>query len=383
MNLSQAIAALLYEHDTVIVPALGAFVRHDESARVNVITNEFQRPGSSLGFDPTQHEENPLLIEYLMQHDELPFEEVRQQIAAFVADAYAKMREGEPLVLDGIGTLSLNRFQELEFEPDSSADFNAEAFGLVDLDAQPVFGDTQDSASDKSLRNDLPDNDNGQSTDGDDDPHHSHWWLWLLLILLILGGGVSLWYFNLWPFNPKPLPPVVVDTVAVDTSKTIISQEIIEDSISDSIESLIDSTLVPLNPLDSLASDSLPQHTDTMPEQNLTEEEPKPVVEEPKPTVKEPDSTIEGPVPTTPTIQVVKPLPESKAFVVGGCFSVEQNALNMAKEAIEKGCAEAFVMKRGSKFFVCYGQYPSTADAKAALPEILTQYNPKAWILTK
>lgn len=362
MNLSQAIAALLYEHDTVIVPALGAFVRHDESARVNVITNEFQKPSSSIEFDPSQHEENPLLIEYLMQYDELPFEEARQQIAAFVADAYAKMREGEPLILEGIGTLSLNRFQELEFEPDSSADFNVEAFGLDDIDALPVFGDTQDSASGTSLRNDIPDNDNGQSSDGDDTPHHSLWWLWLLLILIILGGGASLWFFNLWPFNPKPQPPVVVDTVAVDTSKTVVPDEIIEDSISDSIESLIDSTLVPLNPLDSLAMDSLSQHVDAMPEPNLTEEEP---------------------VSPTQTIQVVKPLPESKAFVVGGCFSVEQNALNMAKEAIEKGCAEAFVMKRGSKYFVCYGQYPCTADAKAALPEILSKYNPKAWILTK
>ena len=356
MNLSQAIAALLYEHDTVIVPALGAFVRHDESARVNVITNEFQRPGSSLEFDPSQHEENPLLIEYLVQHDELPFEEARQKIAAFVADAYTKMREGEPLVLEGIGTLSLNRFQELEFEPDSSADFNAEAFGLEDLDVQPVFGDTQDSASGTSLRNDIPDNDNVQSTGGDDDPHHSLWWLWLLLILIILGGGASLWYFNLWPFNPKPQPPIVVDTVTVDTSKTIIPQEIIEDSITDSIESLIDSTLVPLNPLDTLATESDYQHTNTAPEPKPTEEEP---------------------------IQVVKPLPESKAFVVGGCFSVEQNALNMGMEAIEQGCTEAFVMKRGSMFFVCYGQYPSTADAKAALPEILSKYNPKAWILTK
>ena len=197
-----------------------------------------------------------------------------------------------------------------------------------------------------------------------------------MLILIILGGGASLWYFNLWPFNPKPQPPIVVDTVTVDTSKTIIPQEIIEDSITDSIESLIDSTLVPLNPLDTLATESDSQHTDTMPEPNPTEEKPKP-------TVKEPDSTVEEPVSPIQTIQVVKPLPESKAFVVGGCFSVEQNALNMGMEAIEQGCTEAFVMKRGSMFFVCYGQYPSTADAKAALPEILSKYNPKAWILTK
>jgi len=350
MNLSHAIATLLYDHDTVIVPALGAFVRHDESARVNVITNEFQRPGSSLEFDPDQREENPLLIEYLSFHENLSFEEVRQQIATFVADSYAKMREGEPLVLEGIGTLSLNRLQELEFEPDPTADFNVEAFGLNDIDAQPVFGDTgqlDSRGATGSNENEVPDT---LLPDEDDEQPRSHWWLWLLLVLIIIGGGVSLWYFNLWPFNTKPQPPIVVDTTTVDTSKTVIPQEILEDSISDSIENPIDSILVPTNPLDSLTTDTLP----TTP-------------------VKELDQPI----------QVVKPLPESKAFVVGGCFSLEQNALNMAKEAINRGCADAFVMKRGSMFFVCYGQYPSTADAKAALPDILAKYNPKAWILTK
>ena len=82
-------------------------------------------------------------------------------------------------------------------------------------------------------------------------------------------------------------------------------------------------------------------------------------------------------------MEVVKPEPTSKAFIVGGCFEVERNALNMTVEAREQGCAEAFVMKRGSRYFVCYGQYPGTAEAKAALPEVLKNHNSKAWILTK
>jgi cell division septation protein DedD len=89
---------------------------------------------------------------------------------------------------------------------------------------------------------------------------------------------------------------------------------------------------------------------------------------------------------TTPkeaTLEVIVPEPSSKAFIVGGCFSMEKNALNMAAEARAQGCADAFVMKRGKMYYVCYGQYPSTADAKAALPEALANYNPKSWILTK
>ena len=120
MNVIQAIIALLYDHDTVIVPALGAFVRHDEGAQVNVITNEFQKPTSTLSFDPEQREENPLIIEYLMLHEGLSDEEARQQIAAFVAECYAKMREGETVTLEGLGTLAFNGLQEPVFEPEAS-----------------------------------------------------------------------------------------------------------------------------------------------------------------------------------------------------------------------------------------------------------------------
>ena len=68
---------------------------------------------------------------------------------------------------------------------------------------------------------------------------------------------------------------------------------------------------------------------------------------------------------------------------MGGCFSIEKNALNMTLSVREQGCTDAFVMKRGTLYYVCYGHYPSTTDAKAALPEILKNYNDKAWILKK
>ena len=322
MNVIQAIIALLYDHDTVIVPALGAFVRHDESAQVNVITNEFQKPSSTLEFDPDQREENPLIIEYLMQHENLSDEEARQQIAAFVADCYAKMREGETVTLEGLGTLRLNGLQEPEFEPEASTDFNPDAFGLDDLEVAPVF-------SAEPTPNDPVNHPVELARGGlgpQEEPRRKTWWIWVLLALVAV--GVALWYFMFRPVKPEP--PVVqppIDSITV----------------TDTLKPITNDTLTVVEP----------------PVDTVTVEEPK-----------------------APT-ETVKPQPESKAFIVGGCFSVEQNALNMAMEAYEQGCQEAFVMKRGSKFFVCYGQYPTTAEAKEALPEILQNYNQKAWILVK
>lgn len=343
MNVIQAIIALLYDHDTVIVPALGAFVRHDESAQVNVITNEFQKPSSTLEFDPNQREENPLIIEYLMQHEGLSDEEARQQIAAFVADCYAKMREGETVTLEGLGALRLNGLQEPEFEPAASTDFNPDAFGLTDLDAQPVYGvEPVETPTPNVIASSAEPNVIATPSIARGKQSNLNW-LWILLLLLA-AAGIALWYFKFRPVPPEP--PIVqppLDSITVtDTLKPLTNDttEVVEPTI------------------------------DTM-----TVDEPQPVtVTEPQPV------TVTEPQPPTET---VKPEPESKAFIVGGCFSVEQNALNMAMEAYEQGCKEAFVMKRGSKFFVCYGQYPTTAEAKEALPEILQKYNQKAWILVK
>ena len=392
MNIPQAIEALLYENGTVIVPALGAFVRHHESAQVNVITNEFRKPSSSLSFDPTQHEENPLLMDYLMLHGELSDEDARQQIATFVADCYDRLQEGETITLEGIGTLSFNNLRDIVFVPDPYTNFNTDSFGLEDLTAPPVFykpsipeptipestisepstpepaipeptipeptisepstlepstpepaipefttqePTTPDSTTPEPEIPDVPDEETSNPIIPETSPENEEeesrrrfWWLWLLLILML---GVALWYFKSRPAKPEPpvAPATPTDTLAVS---------------------------VPLT--DTLAA---PTDTPTLPAEQTT-----PVVEPKK-----------API----IVEVVDPDPESKAFIIGGCFTIEENALNMNKEFIEQGAQDAFTMKRGSKYYVCYGQYPSSAEAKIALPEINEKYNRKAWIL--
>lgn len=352
MNVIQAIVALLYDHDTVIVPALGAFVRHDESAQVNVITNEFQKPSSTLSFDSNQREENLLIIEYLMQHENLSDEEARQQIAVFVADCYSQMRESGTVFLEGLGTLSFNNLQELVFEPEPAADFNSDAFGLTDLDVTPVYREPDTSLREETMTQSEEASNHGKRSNLNR--------LWILMILLLLGAA-ALWYFKFRPIKPEPQPPTPIDTVTVmDTLKPV--QE----------------TLVP--PIDTMAIDTLVSQIDTIVHQIDTLVAEINIIEETDSTLSKPEPIINEAIPPT---EVVKPQSESKAFIVGGCFSMEQNALNMAMDAYEKGCTEAFVMKRGTKYFVCYGQYPTTAEAKEALPGILQNYNQKAWILVK
>ena len=43
---------------------------------------------------------------------------------------------------------------------------------------------------------------------------------------------------------------------------------------------------------------------------------------------------------------------------------------DFVKEEKAKGYADVFVMKRGTKFYVCYGQFATVQEAKTVLPEV-------------
>lgn len=340
-DVAHAISALLYDHPTVIVPGLGAFECQAEGAKVNVITNQFEKPSATLSFDPQRREENNLIVDYLMAHDGITEEDARQLVLAFVTESFVSLKEGDLVEIPQVGTLSFDGNQELVFTPVESNDFNSDAFGLDDLQPHPVYAAGNQNDWKAQVSQQLKDLNTPMTVDiPHDDDKPKRGWIWVLLLLLLVAGGVSLWYFKFRPVTPPPVEPVVTDTVkpvAIDTMKEI------------------DTLSMPL--------DTLPSEADT-------------VAVEPMPL-----DTVVEPVeePFMEPVEVVEP----KAFIIGGCFSIEQNALNMVEETKEKGCTSAFVMKRGSMYYVCYGGYATAAEAKAALPEVLKQYNNKAWILTK
>lgn len=339
-----AITALLYDHETVIVPGLGAFLRHAEGAKVNVITNQFERPSSTLSFDPQQREENDLLIRYLASHDDLTEEEARQQLAMFVSDCFAKLKSGGSIEFPEVGTLSFDSNQELVFEAVGSSNFNGDAFGLSDLNPKPVFGSERKDDWKEQVKRQIKDQNTPMTVEliheeGDEHRQHRTGWIWWLLLLLAAGGAV-LWYFKFRPVEPLPVPP--------QPSQSVDTPVIITD------------TLLNLSDTLNVSQDTLKIAKDTL---------LLPV----KDTVVKPLQPME----------VVVPPEEARAFIVGGCFSVEQNALNMASSVREQGCTDAFVMRWGTMFYVCYGQFPTMEDAKAALGDILENYNKKAWILKR
>ena len=234
-----------------------------------------------------------------------------------------------------VGELSLNGDQELVFSPVESNNFNGDAFGLEDLQPTPIHTGNQSNWKEQ-VSQQIKDLNTPMTVDiKHDDDHHGKWWIWLLLLLLI-AGGVALWYFYFRSVEPEPEPKPIVPTVVVEKDTLETTQDTVE-VIKDTLEIFLDTIEAPLV------------------------------------------DTVEEPL---PPVEVVVPPAEKKVFIIGGCFSVELNAAKMADEEKEKGFADVFVMKRGGMFYVCYGQYATTQEAKADLPRVW-QTCPKAWILNK
>lgn len=384
-----ALSELLLERDAVTVPGLGTFLCDYESAKVNVVTNHFERPTATIRFNPQLREENDQLAALLAARDGISPEEARQEIMHFVADTFAALKEGNPVELAGIGTLYADEGAQPRFEPTAS-NFNAEAFGLSDFSPEPVFGGSQDdwkarvatqikdqntpmTVDEKAVHEDLGDEERFRR-------QQRRRWLPALLwsLLLIFSVFLILFFLDIIPIPipSKPTPPTPVIAVSVPLPDSAMQAQLVSYYPAPVVE-VQDTTSIQepdVTEQDSIAAE--PEPTVTKPEPTVTK--PEPTVTEPEPDVTQPkpETTYSG----TPIIAYENLLPYS---LIAGCFSQEANAENYLAPIREQGRPDAFLMKKGAMYYVCYGQYATMEEAKAAFKEVKADPESKAWILTK
>lgn len=376
-----ALSELLFERDAVTVPGLGTFSCDYESAKVNVVTNQFEQPSATIRFNPQLREENDQLAALLAARDGITPEEARQQLVRFVADCFATLKEGRAFELPGIGTLTASGGPYPHFEPVRS-NFNADAFGLCDIHPEPVFVGTQEERKPRvNVPQDLGDEERFRR-------QHRRRWLPALLWTLFMAFAVLLLLFFLevikFPFSvkPKPVPSRIV-TVPIPDSAMQAQLVSYYPVVAEEIEVL---DTIP----DAQAEDTLVEPVVKEPEPAVTQPEPvanqpEPKVEQPNPVVNQPKPVVNQPEPVvTPSGMPVLPYAELLPYsVIAGCFSQQVNAENYIKPILEQGHQSAFLMQKGAMYYVCYGQYATMDEAKAAMATVKTDPNNKAWILTK
>ena len=383
----EAISELLYVRDSVSVPGLGTFVTRRVSSKRNAITHQLEPTRKEISFDALITEDNDILLKHICSTQHITYEEAEARLSQFVADCVKDIEAGKSVILDGIGTLSNNVFMELEFVQDMSVNYNPDAFGLSTIELKPVgvFGDREQKlkqiVEQQDPRNDIPD---GVDITMDDDEDSSvvdrrrrcrRAFLWLTGVILLLAilvialvSAMHRGYLDILPksllsslnkiellFRTNNSSDISIDTCAERGAET--RREVEVDSVG--LHSNDNRHVAIIN-------DTIIHDVDSV----MSEEE----------------TILVGVVDTIEDTKIVDTLivVEKPYFVIGGCFSQEQNAMVLVSELQSKGYQGACVAGQNKKglWLVAYGSFETNDEAFKLLRSI-RDTDGNAWILKK
>ena len=91
-----------------------------------------------------------------------------------------------------------------------------------------------------------------------------------------------------------------------------------------------------------------------------------------------------GPEVATPeSTAVAVSVVRDKYHVIGGCFSMKENADRFILHLIAQGFPAHLVDEHGGLFRVAYGSYPQRTAALEALQAVRREHAPEAWLLVR
>lgn len=132
------IRQLLYKHDCVVVPGLGAFIANYQPARVQLFDEKIYPPSKSIAFNRALKQNDGLLIMQVAQQESISYKAAEEQVNAFSRHCLAALEKHRSFLLNDIGRLYFDNDNNLLFEPADRINFLIDAHSLPVLSLQPV-----------------------------------------------------------------------------------------------------------------------------------------------------------------------------------------------------------------------------------------------------
>jgi CCDC81-like prokaryotic HU domain 1/SPOR domain/CCDC81-like prokaryotic HU domain 2 len=133
MLLQDYIAALLKEHNCVIVPEFGGFVANYRSAVVDEFRKKIHPPSKSVLFNPHLTTNDGLLGNYISHDKSIDYSAALSFISNEVKDWSAKLVDGERIEVGEIGFL-YSKNDKIQFEQSREVNLLLAAYGLKTID---------------------------------------------------------------------------------------------------------------------------------------------------------------------------------------------------------------------------------------------------------
>lgn len=137
INVGNLVADLLYEHNSIAVPALGSFVSEYKAAGIDHVQGKVQPPSLQITFQPHLMLDDGLLVEKVKTEHHLNLESARREVEAYANSIRSSLDRGEIVNIPQVGRLYLDYEKQLRFLQEGN-NFNAEAFGLPVVSFLPV-----------------------------------------------------------------------------------------------------------------------------------------------------------------------------------------------------------------------------------------------------
>ncbi|GAB3496953.1 SPOR domain-containing protein [Spirosoma knui] len=137
-SVNEYLKKLLYQYDCVVVPELGAFLTHYQSATFTEASGLYLPPRKRVAFNEALRLDDGILANYIMLHEPLTRDGAQRHISAFVYELRQQVSSTGRFELDGIGTFTHNDEGRLQFDPSLRHNFFGEAYGMNAIPAQSV-----------------------------------------------------------------------------------------------------------------------------------------------------------------------------------------------------------------------------------------------------
>ncbi|WP_394974364.1 SPOR domain-containing protein [uncultured Croceitalea sp.] len=139
MRTEHYIEELLYRYNCVVVPEFGAFLAHTASARIDSVSNTLHPPTKIISFNQQLSKNDGLLVSHISKAKKLSYEDLLEEVTTTSKEWIERLQNDETIDLHGIGQLSMNTEQKIQFEPEEKINYLASSFGLSAFSAPPIL----------------------------------------------------------------------------------------------------------------------------------------------------------------------------------------------------------------------------------------------------
>ena len=374
VSFGKEIYTLLLQHDIVIIPGLGAFVSEYQPAEISDESDEIKPPSKTISFNTQLKNNDGLLVGHIAEKLHISHFNALVRIEKERDEMLFKLDKGDEVFVEGVGTLSYNKQGEIVFEASEEENMLLDSFGLGAMsisEPEPVETPKNETAEtpeeEKAVEKEEPKEDpeiteaepqeeeslaeetpTGEpeikeakqevQTKEEEEAKKRKPWLFLLIIIPLLAVAVFVFLkgSNNTDGNKKEmLPPTYTTEESTAAMETAVVDTVATDTLSIAEEET------------ALAADTtqnIPEAVEMMPEEQ--------------------DSI--------------------KYYLVGGSFSIKENADNYLTELQQKGYEAFHVGKKGRFFIVGIAGYKTFREADTAKSKYMED-NPgsEVWVYKK